>query len=300
MDLALEITNLNKSYSTFKAVKNLNLSVRKGEIFALLGPNGAGKSTTINMIGGSVLPTSGSIKIMGHDNQTHFVKTRSLTGIMPQELQLDNFFPIGRALKLHSGYYGYDDDPKWRNFLLETLQLKEHENKKPVKLSGGMKRRFMVAKALIHKPELVILDEPTAGVDVELRKQMWDFVREINSFGVTILLTTHYLEEAQAMCQRVAILNKGELVTVDKTENLLSKVKTSKLIARNVSQNNLDTLVKDSVHIQHKDNALVFTLNEQFNSQQALSFLNNNNISFSELHTQKAQLEDVFLELTKA
>ena len=180
---ALALENLTKSYGDKEVVQSLSLDIQEGEIFGLLGPNGAGKSTTINMISGVTRPGGGAIRIFGHDNQKDFRTTRRLTGVMHQEIVIDTFFTIGTALKIHAGYYGVADDPAWRNRLVERLALGPHLEKQMNKLSGGMKRRFMVAKALIHKPRLVILDEPTAGVDVELRQSLWSFVRELNRFN---------------------------------------------------------------------------------------------------------------------
>lgn len=218
---ALEITSLSKNYGRFRAVDDLSFSIAPGEIFGLLGPNGAGKTSTIHLASGLCRMESGSIKVFGHDVVTDAVASRRLIGLMHQEIVMDNFLPIGQMLKLHAGYYGLRDDPAWRELLIERLALGPHLKKKMMSLSGGMKRRFMVAKALIHKPRLLILDEPTAGVDVELRLALWDFVREINRRGSTVLLTTHYLEEAEQLCGRIAIMNHGKLVALDTTRNLI-------------------------------------------------------------------------------
>jgi ABC-2 type transport system ATP-binding protein len=221
---ALAITDLSKSYDGKIAVNNISFTIEPGEIFGLLGPNGAGKSSTINMIGGVTRIDAGRIEIFGHDNRRDYRTTRRTVGVMHQEIVIDNFFTIDQALKFHAGYYGVRDDPAWRTMLIERLGLGEHLHKVMIKLSGGLKRRFMIAKALIHKPRLLILDEPTAGVDVELRLTLWDFVREINRQGTTILLTTHYLEEAEQMCGRVAIMNHGNLVALEQTDELLRQL----------------------------------------------------------------------------
>ena len=220
--IALELKALRKDYGSLTALQDLSLQIQEGEIFGLLGPNGAGKSTAINMISGLTRITSGEVKVFGLDNQKDFQKVRQLVGVMPQEIVTDNFFTIEDSLKLHAGYYGYKDDPKWRNTLVERLALGPYLKKKPLQCSGGTKRRHMLAKALIHKPRLLILDEPTAGVDVELRRNIWIFVREINKAGTTVVLTTHYLEEAEEMCGRLAILSKSKLVALDRMENLLA------------------------------------------------------------------------------
>jgi ABC-2 type transport system ATP-binding protein len=224
MKPALEIKNLSKSYASSPVVNGLSFSIAPGEIFGLLGPNGAGKSTTINMICGAARIDSGEISIFGHKVSPCnpvVPKARHLTGIMHQEIVADPFFTIHQALTLHPGFFGIRRDPHWHEYLIERLQLGEHIHKGMHELSGGLKRRFMLAKALIHKPRLLILDEPTAGVDVELRHILWQFIRDINSKGTTILLTTHYLEEAQQMCNRIAILKGGKIVTLEKTDKLV-------------------------------------------------------------------------------
>lgn len=210
-------------------MNDLSFDIKEGEIFALLGPNGAGKSTTINMISGLVRIGSGHISIFGHDNQKEYKQTRRLTGVMNQEIVIDNFFNVEDTLKIYSGYYGYKDDPKWRSTLIDKLELGAYLKKKPIALSGGTKRRLMLAKALIHKPRFLILDEPTAGVDVQLRHKIWTFVKEINQAGTTVLLTTHYIEEAEKMCERVAIMSGGSLVALEKTSELLKQEKSGKL-----------------------------------------------------------------------
>ena len=221
---ALQIENLSKSFSGVPAVKEISFAIEQGEIFGLLGPNGAGKSTTINMIAGVCRVGSGQISAFGYDNQREYRYTRRMLGVVHQEIVIDNFFTIDQALKLHAGYYGVKDDPAWRQLLIERLGLEQHLGKVMLKLSGGLKRRFMIAKALIHKPQLLILDEPTAGVDVELRHGLWDFVHEINRQGTTILLTTHYLEEAEQMCDRIAIMNHGELIALEQTHELVRRL----------------------------------------------------------------------------
>lgn len=229
---ALAIENLSKSYDDKPVVDAVSFEIEPGEIFGLLGPNGAGKSTTINMVGGVTRIDSGRIRIFGHDNRREYRTTRRVVGVMHQEIVIDNFFTINQALKFHAGYYGVHDDPAWRSMLIERLGLGDHLHKVMIKLSGGLKRRFMIAKALIHKPQLLILDEPTAGVDVELRFTLWDFVREINRQGTTILLTTHYLEEAEQMCGRIAIMNHGRLVALEETETLVQRLGTKTLQIR--------------------------------------------------------------------
>ncbi len=229
MTNALQIENLSKSFAGVAAVKEISFAIERGEIFGLLGPNGAGKSTTINMIAGVCRIGSGRISAFGYDNRRDYRYTRRLLGVVHQEIVIDNFFTIDQALKLHAGYYGVKDDPAWRQLLIDRLGLRPHLGKVMLKLSGGLKRRFMIAKALIHRPHLLILDEPTAGVDVELRHGLWDFVREINRQGTTILLTTHYLEEAEEMCDRIAIMNHGELIALEQTHELVRRLSNRQL-----------------------------------------------------------------------
>ncbi len=226
---ALVIENLHKSFDSKPVVKGVSFTIKQGEIFGLLGPNGAGKSTTINMIAGVVRVGSGQISAFGYDNQRDYRQTRRVLGVVHQEIVIDNFFTIDRALKMHAGFYGVRDDPEWRQLLIDRLGLRPHLDKVMLKLSGGLKRRFMIAKALIHRPQLLILDEPTAGVDVELRHGLWEFVREINRQGTTILLTTHYLEEAEEMCDRIAIMNHGELIALENTHDLVRRLSNRQL-----------------------------------------------------------------------
>src|SRR5512145_213489 len=227
---ALAIRALTKHYDGQPAVKGISFTIAPGEIFGLLGPNGAGKSTTINMIAGVTRIGGGRIEVFGYDNRRDYRVARRLLGVMHQEIVIDSFFTIDQTLKFHAGYYGVRDDPAWRQRLIDQLGLGPHLHKVMVKLSGGLKRRFMIAKALLHKPRLLILDEPTAGVDVELRHTLWAFVREINRAGTTILLTTHYLEEAEQMCNRLAIMHHGELIALEATGALVERLGTRGVI----------------------------------------------------------------------
>jgi ABC-2 type transport system ATP-binding protein len=298
---ALSIQNLVKTYGGVQVVKDLSLDVKQGEMMALLGPNGAGKSTTINLIGGVARMEAGEIKVFGYDNQKDFISTRSQIGLMHQEIVTDTFFTIDRALKIHAGYYGKEDDPKWRNLLIDKLALRPHLKKHMTKLSGGMKRRFMVAKALIHKPKLLILDEPTAGVDVELRRTMWDFVREINRQGTTVLLTTHYLEEAEEMCERVGIMDEGKLVALEKTHDLLNKLDERRICF---------TLAKPLKEVPESLKSLGFRktnggreLAAKIQRNQSLTpvldSIRQNGLEVNDLHTENLSLEEAFLQLTK-
>jgi ABC-2 type transport system ATP-binding protein len=300
MQTALKTENLNKFYGADHVVRNLELEIAPGEIFGLLGPNGAGKSTIINMIAGVTRIGSGQISVFGHDNVRDYRITRNLVGVMHQEIVIDNFFTIDRALKIHAGYYGMRDDPRWRKELIERLGLGPHLHKVMIKLSGGMKRRFMVAKALIHKPKLLILDEPTAGVDVELRHTLWEFVREINAQGTTILLTTHYLEEAEQMCDRIAIMNHGELLAVETTGSLLQNFGHKRLVVR--LEQPLATLPAAlqglQSELQDDGSSLVITLGADHPVGDIIRQLGACNITIRDLESRPASLEEVFLDMT--
>ena len=297
---ALTISHLAKSYGSTDAVKSISFEIETGEIFGLLGPNGAGKSTTINMISGVTRIDSGAVEVFGYDNQTDYRMTRCLCGVMHQEIVIDNFFTIDKALRLHAGYYGVADDPDWRNMLIDRLGLREHLHKVMLKLSGGLKRRFMIAKALIHKPKLLILDEPTAGVDVELRLTLWDFVREINRQGTTVLLTTHYLEEAEQMCNRVAIMNGGQLVALDTTVALLKKL-GSRMVTTHLAtplQDLPPELKSFKPRLKNGGNDITFSLTENQTSVDLLDTVRGLDITVTDVETRQSNLEDIFLRLT--
>jgi ABC-2 type transport system ATP-binding protein len=299
---ALVLQNLTKVYDGSPAVNDISLSIDCGEIFGLLGPNGAGKSTTINMIGGVTHIGSGSIKVFGYDNQRDYRMARRLVGVMHQEIVIDNFFTIDQALRFHAGYYGVRDDTAWRQRLIDQLGLKPHLHKVMIKLSGGMKRRFMIAKALIHKPRLLILDEPTAGVDVELRHTLWDFVREINRQGTTILLTTHYLEEAEQMCDRIAIMNHGRLVALEATNTLLKELGTRSILVH--MQTPLaqipDNLCCQAAELDESGTTLQLTLSADQPTGELLKNLCDIGLPIADIETRKASLEEIFLQMMEA
>ncbi len=299
---ALAIRNLSKAYDGTLAVSDVSFSIEPGEIFGLLGPNGAGKSTTINMIGGVSRIGSGSIEIFGFDNQRDSRTTRRLVGVMHQEIVIDNFFTIDQALRFHAGYYGVRDDAAWRQRLIERLGLKPHLHKVMIKLSGGMKRRFMIAKALIHKPQLLILDEPTAGVDVELRHTLWDFVREINQQGTTILLTTHYIEEAEQMCDRIAIMNHGKLIALEATETLLQELGTRSILI--YLQTPIAAVPEDlccqAAELDEAGTTLQLTLSASQPTGDLLKRLCDIGLPIADIETRKAGLEEIFLQMTQA
>ncbi|MFZ4405127.1 MAG: ABC transporter ATP-binding protein [Pseudobdellovibrionaceae bacterium] len=223
MNFALQIKNLNKSYGTTHAVQDVSFNIEPAEIFALLGPNGAGKTSTIACITTLEQPTSGQIQIFDFDLKTQTMQAKRMIGVVHQEVINSGFFDVEEILKFQSGYYGLRNNHEQIQYLLHKLSLFEHRHKKVKQLSGGMKRRLMIAKALVHKPKLLILDEPTAGVDVELRESLWVFVKELQSQGISILLTTHYLEEAQRLCRRVGIINKGRLDHIEDTAKLVAQ-----------------------------------------------------------------------------
>lgn len=222
MSHAIEIRGVEKRFGDLQALKSVDLTVEKGEFFALLGPNGAGKTTLINVLAGLSRPDAGVLKVMGYDVVRDYRAARRNLGVVPQELVFDPFLTVRESLELQSGYFGIADNGDWIEDLLNNLQLMDKADKNMRALSGGMKRRVLIAQALVHRPPVIVLDEPTAGVDVELRKVLWKFIQRLNHEGHTILLTTHYLEEAQALCRRVGILKQGQIVALDTTENLLA------------------------------------------------------------------------------
>ncbi len=301
MSFALHIQHLNKSFGSHAAVKDLSLSIERGEIFGLLGPNGAGKSTTINMICGVSRIDSGTVSVFGHDTQQDCQHARRLTGVMHQEVVTDAFFTIDKALKMHPGFFGVKSDPEWRHLLIDRLDLTDHLHKPMNCLSGGMKRRFMLAKALIHKPRLLILDEPTAGVDIELRHTIWSFIREINSHDTTILLTTHYLEEAEQMCRRIAIMNSGQLIALDTTQALLTQLDTRQitLFLDQPLDRVPDWLSLRCAALSSDGRQLTLALNADETVCEFLQECHGRSLSIRDLETTSPNLEEVFLHLTR-
>ena len=223
---AISFEDLSKNYGSLRALDHVNLEIAEGEFFGLLGPNGAGKTTLISILAGLCKPTTGVAKVMGHDVQKDFRTARRLLGIVPQELVFDPFFNVREALEFQSGYFGIKNNSDWIEEIMYNLGLSDKADKNMRALSGGMKRRVLVAQALVHRPPVIVLDEPTAGVDVELRQSLWKFVSRLNQEGHTIVLTTHYLEEAEQLCGRIAMLKKGQIVALDTTANLLSRVQS--------------------------------------------------------------------------
>ena len=226
---AIEIKNLNKSYNNgFKALKNINLSVNKGEIFALLGPNGAGKSTLINIVCGITKKTQGEVSIFGKDNISKYKETRRLIGLVPQEIATDSFEKVINTLKFSRGLFNKPRSENHLNYILKSLNLFEKRNNQIRTLSGGMKRRVMIAKALSHEPKILFLDEPTAGVDVSLRKTLWNLLNQLKKEGVTIFLTTHYIEEAENIADRISVIHKGKIIITEKKKKIVKKIRKKK------------------------------------------------------------------------
>ena len=302
----VHVKNLKKTYSKkgaihIEALKNLNLEVKEGEIFGLLGPNGAGKSTFINILGGSVIKSAGSVNVWGFDLDKSPRQVRASIGIVPQEENVDPFFSPKNLLELQAGLYGVKKKDRITDTILKLVSLEKQANSYTRSLSGGMKRRLLVAKAMVHQPPIIILDEPTAGVDVDLRKKLWENVRSLNRKGVTIILTTHYLEEAEKMCDRIGILSHGELVALDTTKNLLNKIQT-KIVnfvtdkEVNIKENTLKSL---KIISNDKNKLCISYEKSKINIDQIISYLNSQNIKIIDISTDDGDLEDVFLRLTK-
>jgi len=306
MSYALEVKQLTKTYKNGKqALLGVDLSVPEGSFFALLGPNGAGKSSLINILADTVHPSSGQVTFLGHDLFTERRWCKQRLGVVPQEIAFDPFFNPRDILKIMSGMFGVKPDMKWIDELLERLELTEHAKKNARQLSGGMRRRLLVAQALVHKPKVVILDEPTAGVDVELRKRLWGFMRELNAAGTTILLTTHYLEEAEELCDHVAIIDRGKLLTSQPMSDLLNNVGSSSLVLQYAQNINLDTVANqqlESFSPRVDSNTLCLSLKKDDSGQSNFNAAYQAAINvFGEaqsVSTQNEDLEDVFLRLT--
>ena len=302
----VDVKNLKKTYlkkgaNLVEALKNLNLEVKEGEIFGLLGPNGAGKSTFINILGGSVIKTEGKVNVWGFDLDKNPRQVRASIGIVPQEVNIDPFFSPKDLLELQAGLYGVKKKDRITDTILELVSLEKQANSYSRSLSGGMKRRLMVAKAMVHQPPIVILDEPTAGVDVELRKKLWDNVKSLNEKGVTIILTTHYLEEAEKMCDRIGILSQGELVALDTTKNLLDKIQTKIVNFITDKKANIDENQLESLKVISNENGKLSISYEKskINIDQIIKYLSTQNIKIFDISTDDGDLEDVFLRLTK-
>ena len=297
----LSVKKLNKIYrGNIHALKDLNLEVKEGEILGLLGPNGAGKSTFINILSGVTDKTSGEVIVWGFNLDKNPRQVRVSLGIVPQEINVDPFFTPKKLLDLQAGLFGVKKKDRITDTILELVALKDKSNSYTRSLSGGMKRRLLIAKALVHKPPIVILDEPTAGVDVELRRNLWENIRSLRKLGVTIILTTHYLQEAEELCDRVGIIHKGSLIALDTTENMLNKIQiktirfeTNKKVVLN------DTNNKDYNILKNTNSEFKIEYNKQeFNIQKIIILLENQGIVIKDIKSEDPDLEDVFVNLT--
>ena len=297
----LSVKKLNKIYrKNIHALKDLNLEVKEGEILGLLGPNGAGKSTFINILAGVTDKTSGEVIVWGFDLDKNPRQVRVSLGIVPQEINVDPFFTPKKLLDLQAGLFGVKKKERITDTVLELVALKEKSNSYTRNLSGGMKRRLLIAKALVHKPPIIILDEPTAGVDVELRKNLWENIRSLRKLGVTIILTTHYLQEAEELCDRVGIIHKGNLIALDTTENMLNKIQTKTLkfeINKRIVLDDMNN--KDFNILTNTDTEFKIEYNKQeFNIQKIIKLLENQGIVIKDIKSEDPDLEDVFVNLT--
>lgn len=304
---AVEIRDLNKTYAPQgkgpekRAIKGLNLEIPRGSFFGLLGPNGAGKSTLINILAGLVLKSSGTVKIWGNDIDEDMRAAKRAIGVVPQELNIDAFFTPREALEVQAGLYGVAKKDRRTDEILHAVGLSDKATAYARTLSGGMRRRLLVAKALVHSPHVLVLDEPTAGVDVELRRQLWDYVRELNAQGVTVLLTTHYLEEAEELCDRIAIINHGRVIACDETKNLLGKLDakrvtvmlTDDLAAIPDSLKGFDVLLKGVRELEFNFKP------SQTRSSDIISAVQDAGLKFAELATKVPELEDIFVQITR-
>jgi len=300
MALSVQFNNVVKEYADLQALKGVSFDVEEGAFFGLLGPNGAGKSTLINSMSGLVVPTSGDIKVHGYDVIHDYRQARRILGLVPQELIADPFFSIKELLELQSGYFGVKgpQQKKWINELLERLALADKANANTSQLSGGMKRRVLIAMALVHKPKVLVLDEPTAGVDVDLRRTLWDFTKELHQQGHTIILTTHYLEEAEALCDRVAIMQRGQIKALDDTQKLLSK-HPYRYLRVNVSKLLPDlTGPLAELLVEQEHNGYVFQIDKESSMTDVLGLIEKQGLDVTDVSSRDATLEEVFLDLT--
>ena len=303
MQPILDIRNLNKTYAGgFEALKDVSLEIKPGEIFALLGPNGAGKTTLINIVCGIVSPTSGSVRVRGCDIIDEYRSTRAIIGLVPQELPVETFESVWNTASFSRGLFGKPPNPEHVEKVLRSLSLWDKKDSRIMDLSGGMKRRVLIAKALAHEPDLLFLDEPTAGVDVELRQDMWNVVRELRESGVTVILTTHYIEEAEKMADRVGVINHGEIILVQDKETLMLELGRKQLaLCLNEPLGEIPPILSEyALELSDDGNELVFT----YDSQQErtgittlLSELDDAGITFHDLNTSQSSLEEIFIDL---
>jgi len=304
---ALKVEKLTKIYSKkssnkIKALNNLNLEVKVGEIFGLLGPNGAGKTTFLNILAGTVIKNSGSVNVWGYDLDQNPRQVRSSIGIVPQEVNLDAFFSPRKLLELQAGLYGIPKKDRITDTILKLVSLEHQADSYARSLSGGMKRRLLIGKAMVHRPPILVLDEPTAGVDVQLRQNLWNNVKTLNKQGVTIILTTHVMYEAQEMCDRIAILNKGNLVTLDTTDNLLDSITTKKITFKVKKINTINLKDLDGIKFSYnsKNEIIASYERKKHKIDEVISKVKNSGMEIYDISTDEGNLEDVFIDLTKS
>jgi len=303
MQNIIEISNLSKSYASgFKALKNVTLSIRRGEIFALLGPNGAGKTTLISIVCGIVNATEGTVKVNGHGIISDYRASRAMIGLVPQELTTDAFESVWATVSFSRGLFGKPPNPAHIEKVLKSLSLWDKKDNKLVTLSGGMKRRVLIAKALSHEPEILFLDEPTAGVDVELRRDMWNLVRGLKESGVTIILTTHYIDEAEEMADRIGVINGGEIILVEEKAELMRKLGQKKLALQ--LEDEIDRIPAGlsayRLDLSADGSELTYTYDAQDEPGRIITLLEDladNGVKFKDLHTTQSSLEDIFVSL---
>jgi ABC-2 type transport system ATP-binding protein len=294
MSSAVSIRQACKCYGSLHALDNVDLDIAEGEFFGLLGPNGAGKTTLISLLSGLARPDSGRLAIHGYDVMTQYRDSRRLIGVVPQELVFDPFFSVREMLRLQSGYFGLRHNDAWIDELLHHLDLTDKADTNMRRLSGGMKRRVLVAQALVHKPPVIVLDEPTAGVDVELRQAMWRFIQQLNREGHTILLTTHYLEEAEALCGRIAMLKQGRVVALDSTQNLLRSAANCRVRLRFAGE--LPVSLQSQL-VERTDGEHVLEMSVCTDLESILAQLRAAGVDVQELSMEQADLEQVFLRV---
>ena len=305
MQPSISISNVSKTYASgFRALKNVNLDIRRGEIFALLGPNGAGKTTLINIICGIVNPSKGVVLAEGHEIVSEYRKARSLIGLVPQELTTDAFETVWATVTFSRGLFGKPPDPGYIEKVLRDLALWDRKDSKIMTLSGGMKRRLMIAKALSHEPQILFLDEPTAGVDVELRREMWQMVRRLRATGVTIILTTHYIVEAEEMADRIGVISNGEIILVEEKADLMRKLGKKRLTLQ--LHDKLDEVPSElagyRLDLAADGSELIYTYDtqtERTGITALLADLNGAGIKFNDLQTKQSSLEEIFVDLVK-
>jgi ABC-2 type transport system ATP-binding protein len=298
MPIAIDIASVTKRFGAVPALRGISLQVQQGEFFGLLGPNGAGKTTLISIIAGLTRASSGTVSIMGHDVVAGYRKARRALGVVPQELVFDPFFTVRETLRITSGYYGIRANDRWIDELLENLDLTSKADANMRSLSGGMKRRVLIAQALVHRPPVIVLDEPTAGVDVELRQTLWKFIRGLNAAGQTIVLTTHYLEEAQELCQRIAMLKQGQVVALDRTSNLINRFAGGRLFLRLAGDAIPGSLLGSPVTVAD-DGRIVLRVERYEDIEGMLAAIRQAGCRIEEMELQHTDLEDVFVRVMR-